>query len=89
MKPKLLFVIKNADIPSEELSEITESIRQWLKGDADPLVLSLPNGGTINVKMLDGEGLHDADCIALKVRLKEGKNVKAEARTQVILKKTT
>ncbi|NIT79708.1 MAG: hypothetical protein GWN58_33675 [Anaerolineae bacterium] len=69
---------------------MTEAIRQWLKNDqVEALVLNLPSDkASVVVKTLDGSVLRDADTISLKVRLKDGKTEKAEARTQVVLKRT-
>jgi hypothetical protein len=69
---------------------VTEAIRQWLRNDeVEALVLNLPGADArIVAKTLDGSVLRDADTISLKVRLKDGKTEKAEARTQVVLKRT-
>jgi hypothetical protein len=69
---------------------VTEAIRQWLKNDeVEALVLNLPGeNASIVAKTLDGRVLRDADTLNLKVRLKEKGTEKAEARTQVVLKRT-
>jgi hypothetical protein len=88
--PKLLFVIKDSGLDLEDLADVTEAIRQWLRNDeVEALVLNLPGADArIVAKTLDGSVLRDADTISLKVRLKDGKTEKAEARTQVVLKRT-
>jgi hypothetical protein len=74
----------------DDLADVTEAICQWLKNDeVEALVLNLPNANaSIVAKTLDGSVLRDADTISLKVRLKDKKTEKAEARTQVVLKRT-
>lgn len=88
--PKLLVVLKNSGLDLEDLADVTEAIRQWLKNDqVEALVLNLPSeNASVVIKTLDGSMLKDADTISLKVRLKDRKTEKAEARTQVVLKRT-
>ncbi len=83
-------MLKNSGLDLEDLADVTEAISQWLKNDqVEALVLNLPSANaSVVVKGLDGSVLHDADTINLKVRLKDGKTEKAEARTQVVLKRT-
>lgn len=68
---------------------MTEAIGQWLKnGKVEALVLNLPSpNASVVVKTLDGSVLRDAEKINLRVRLKDKGTEKAEARTQVILKR--
>lgn len=87
---KLLFVLKDSGLDLEELADVTEAIRQWLKNDeVGALVLNLPSdNASVVVKAMDESVLQDADAISLKVRLKDKGTEKAEARTQVVLKRT-
>jgi hypothetical protein len=69
---------------------VTDAISRWLKNEeVEALVLNLPSRSAgVVVKTLDGSVLRDAEKIDLKVRLKDKGTEKAEARTQVILKRT-
>lgn len=87
---KLLVVLKNSGLDLEDLGDVTEAIYRWLRNDeVEALVLNLPSdNASVVIKTLDGSVLRDADTIDLKVRLKDKKTEKAEARTQVVLKRT-
>lgn len=90
MKPdKLLVVLKDSGLELEDLAEVTDAIGRWLKNkEVEALVLNLPSpNARVVMKTLDGSVLRDPEQIDLKVRLKDKGIEKAEARTQLILKR--
>lgn len=82
-------VLKDSGLGLEDLAEATDAIGRWLKNkEVEALVLNLPSqNASVVVKTLDGSVLRDAERIDLKVRLKDKGTERAEARTQVILKR--
>lgn len=83
-------MLKDSGLGLEDLAEATDAIGRWLKNEeVEALVLNLPSrNASVVVKTLDGSVLRDAERIDLKVRLTDRGTPKAEARTQVILKRT-
>jgi len=73
----------------EDLGDVTEAIRTWLKdGGPDALVLNLPGAdASVVAKTLEDPVLHDENEISLKVRLREKGTEIGEARTQVVLRR--
>lgn len=84
-------IIRNSTLSAEDLADLTESVRCWIREwDEDKiLTFNLPGeNADVVIKSLNKSVLQEAERIAIKVRLVDGRDPVAEAQTEVTLKRT-